>query len=285
MVRQKPSIALIRSILRPQAGRYGVLALLTVVFSVFSTHALAWSWADAMFGVSKPAKQPIADWSYEGDTAPAHWGELAPEYAACNGSRQSPVDLRGARPMPYSPISFHYRSNPLNIVNDGRQILVRYKPGSYMIANGRRYELTDFHFHLPGEHRIEGVAADMELQLHHRDARGRLAIVAVPIKAGRRRNSTLSRILDHMPPVGGESYYGRQVGINALFLLPPKRDYFSYVGSLTEPPCTEGVEWFVLVRPLELDTGYLQRVGQVIGGNARPLQPLNGRPVLAAMRR
>jgi carbonic anhydrase len=125
----------------------------------------------------------------------------------------------------------------------------------------------------------------MELQLHHRDARGRLAALAVPVKAGRRMNSTLSRIWDNMPPIGGESYYGRQVGVNASFLLPSDKSYFSYRGSLTEPPCTEGVEWFVLSTPLEADVSYVHRLGQLIGGNARPIQPLNGRNVLAVMRR
>jgi len=284
-VREYSAMALIRSIPRSQLWQCGMLALLIVSCVAFASNARAWSWADVMFSVPTPAEQPVADWSYEGDTGPSQWGELAPEYAACKGVDQSPVDLRGARPVPYTPISFHYRSNPLNMVNDGRQILVRYKPGSYIIVGGRRYELTDFHFHLPGEHRIEGSVADMELQLHHRDAQGRFAVVAIPVKAGRRRNSTLSRILDHMPPLGGESYYGRQVGINALFLLPPERGYFSYVGSLTEPPCTGGVEWFVLTSPLEVDAGYLHRVGQVTGGNARPVQPLNGRSVFAVMRR
>jgi carbonic anhydrase len=162
--------------------------------------------------------------------------------------------------MPYSPLAFHYRSNALNVVNDGRRIFVRYEPGSYLIAGGHRYELTDFHFHIPGEHRIKGPAADMELQLTHRDELGRIAIVAVPIRAGRRMNSTLSRIWDHLPGVGGESYYGRQVGVNALFLLPSEKSYFSYMGSLTEPPCTEGVQWFVLATPLEVDVSYLRRL-------------------------
>ena len=88
-----------------------------------------------------------------------------------------------------------------------------------------------------------------------------------------------------MPPVGGQSYYGRQVGINASFLLPPERGYYSYMGSLTEPPCTEGVEWFVLTEPLEVDVSYIRRLARVVGSNARPVQPLNGRPVLAVTRR
>lgn len=119
----------------------------------------------------------------------------------------------------------------------------------------------------------------------HRDAGGRTAIVAVPVRSGRRMNSTLSRIWDNMPPLGGEAYYDRQLGINASFLLPPVRDYYSYMGSLTEPPCTEGVEWFVLRKPLEVDHSYIRRLAQIVGTNARPVQPLNGRTVFAVFRR
>lgn len=249
-----------------------------------STNLWAWSWQDSFFGPNE-SRQPDIPWSYQGKTGPDHWDTLAAEFADCKGEQQSPVDLRGGRQLSYSPLTFRYRSNPLSMVNDGRSVRIDYLPGSYLIAGGRQYELTGFHFHLPGEHRINGRAADMEIQLVHRDRRGRQAVVAVPIKAGRRMNSTLSRIWDKMPPIGGQSYYGRQVGINPMFLLPARHDYYTYVGSLTEPPCTEGVEWFVLTEPLEVDYSYIHRLAQVVGSNARPVQPLNGRPVLKVSRR
>lgn len=265
-----------------RAGAVAIAALLALIGASSGAHA--WPW---------PLNQPQVDhtatsqvpWSYQGETGPAHWAELAPEFEACDGDRQSPVDLSGGRRVSYSPLIFRYRSNPLSVVNDGRSLRVAYQPGSYMIAGGREYELTGFHFHVPGEHRINGIAADMEIQLEHRDHAGRRAIVAVPVIAGRRMNSTLSRIWDHLPSHGGQTYYGRQVGINPLFLLPNERDYYAYVGSLTEPPCTEGVEWFVLATPLELDTSYIDRMIRLVGNNARPVRPLNGRAVLAVFRR
>jgi carbonic anhydrase len=195
------------------------------------------------------------------------------------------VDLTGGHPVQYAPLTFRYRSSTLSLINDGRSLRARYSPGSYLMAGGREYELEEFHFHVPGEHRINGVPTDMELQLIHRDRQGRVAIVAVPMQAGRRMNSILSRIWDHIPSVGGTMYYDRQMGINPLFLLPSERSYYSYPGSLTEPPCTEGVEWFVLTEPVEVDQSYIQRFLRVIGPNARPVQPLNGRPVIAVFRR
>jgi carbonic anhydrase len=196
------------------------------------------------------------------------------------------VDLGVARPLilPYMPLSVHYRSNPLHIINDGRQVRVKAEPGSYISVAGHSYELTSFHFRVPGEHHFDGAPADMELQLLHRDVRGRLAVLAVPVRAGRRMNTTLSRIWDHIPAAGG-SYYDRQAGINPVFLLPATREYYSYNGSLTEPPCTEDVAWFVMRKPIEADISYLNRLRLAVGNNARPIQPLNGREVLAVVRR
>lgn len=237
----------------------------------------------AVFGLEEA--RPQVSWTYHGERGPEHWADLAPEFADCKGERQSPVDLSGGQRLQYSPLSFRYRSNALSVHNDGRSVRVETPPGSSMIAGGHEYQLTGFHFHVPGEHQINGAAADMELQLEHVDRQGRIAVVGVPMNAGRRMNSILSRIWDHIPGGRGQRFYGRQTGINPRFLLPSDHSYFTYVGSLTEPPCTEGVEWFVLAKPLEVDRSYIQRFLRAVGPNARPVQPLNGRPVLAAFRR
>jgi carbonic anhydrase len=267
-------------------GRWPVLTLLFLAGALSSRQAPAWSLIDGIFGDRSPGPPPKAAWSYQGDRGPDHWGDLAPEYAGCRGDSQSPVDLGVARPLllPYMPLSIHYRSNPLHIVNDGSQVTVQVEPGSYISVAGHSYELRSFHFHVPGEHQVDGVAPDMELHLHHRDVHGKVAILAVPVRAGRRMNSTLSRIWDHIPPDGG-SYYDRQVGINPVFLLPATREYYSYSGSLTQPPCTEGVAWFVMRTPVEADSSYLNRLRLIVGHNARPIQPLNGRDVAAVVRR
>jgi carbonic anhydrase len=257
-----------------------------MVSLVWSGTACSWSLMDRIFGEPGVASPPPADWSYQGENGPGRWADLTPEYAGCKGERQSPVELGVAKPLrlPYMPLSVHYRSNPLHIVNDGRQVHVRVEPGSYIAVAGHSYELTGFHFHVPGEHHVDGVAADMELHLNHRDVRGKMAILAVPVRAGRRMNSTLSRIWDRIPAAGG-SFYDRQAGINPVFLLPSDREYFSYNGSLTEPPCTEDVAWFVMRTAIEADSSYPNRLRMFVGRNARPIQSLNGRDVLAVVRR
>lgn len=262
--------------------RLGALIAAGLAAAVLTTaDARGQGWTDRITGLWADRK-PV-DWSYRGARGPEHWGDLAPEFSPCKGAQQSPIDLGGAQPVDYQPISFHYRSSALSVVNDGHSVRVNYLPGSYLWAGDRQYELKELDFHVPGEHRLNGRAADMEMHLLHKGPAGELAVVAVPMRAGRRMNSTLTRIWDQIPPAPGE-FYGRELGINAVFLLPADRSYFTYVGSLTTPPCTEGVRWFVLAQPVEVDGSYVQHLLSLLGNNARPVQPVNGRTVLAVMR-
>jgi carbonic anhydrase len=222
-------------------------------------------------------------WGYTGDRGPAHWGELSPEYSACNsGDQQSPVPLDTAAAVftPCEPLRFRYRSSSLYVKNEGVGIRLGYDRGSYLVIEGLSYELVELRFHVPGEHAIDGRVPAAELHLIHGNNRGDIAVVAVPVQAGRRVNQTLRRILEYAPQHPGEQFFGRNVGINALFLLPGRKDYFAYRGSLTRPPCTEGVRWYVLRDPVEVDVTEVRRLAQLVGANARPLQPLRGRPTM-----
>lgn len=219
-------------------------------------------------------------WGYQGQVGPEHWGDLAPANSLCKtGLRQSPIDVRGTLNARLPPLSFNYHSNALSVLNDGHTIEVAYEPGSSMRAGAARYELKRLRFHVPSEHRLGGVGADMEVHLEHEDAAGHLAIVAVGFKAGQRMNSTLSKIWEAMPLRTGEINFDHQTGINAVFLLPAERSYLVYEGSLTVPPCTEGVQWFLLTQPVEIAGSYIEKLLRVIGPNVRAVQPLNDRVV------
>lgn len=221
-----------------------------------------------------------AGWSYSGATGPEHWAELAPDYATCRtGQAQSPIDIEQVRPLAYVPLAFQYRSHLLEILNTGHVVRVVTPPGSALLVRGNAFDLEAVEFHVPGEHRFVGVAGEAEIQLVHRDAQGGFVIVAVPLQTGDRENRILSRILDYFPMRAGERVRHRQVGINPLFLLPTDRGYFRYTGSLTAPPCTEPVLWYVLKEPLVISPAQLQRMREAVGYNARPVQPLNGRIV------
>jgi len=229
--------------------------------------------------------EPVDDWSYTGSTGPEHWGSLAPSYETCgSGESQSPIDIRDVAPDRVPHLSFSYRSGVMSIDNTGHMIRVNFDPGSYLRVGPQRYELKQLHFHVPSEHRVGGIAADLEIHLVHEDALGAKAIVAVPFKAGVRRNSTLFRIGEHIPERPGDYFLDRQLGLNATFLLPPDKSYFTYQGSLTVPPCTEDVRWFVLKHPMEVDSAFIDRLLRAVGPNARPLQRRNGRVVIEDVR-
>lgn len=227
---------------------------------------------------------PEIPWSYAGASGPEHWGDLSPEFSGCRaGLAQSPIDIRLVQPVPYVPLQPHYRIQTLEVMNDGRGVYVVVPPGGELRLGGETWGLTGLHFHAPGETRINGVAAPAEVHFSHRDAQGRVAITVVPIRPGARSNSTLERIAERLPLRPGEHLSYRQVGINPLLLYPPVRGYYSYTGSLANPPCTEPVTWFILAQPVELSAELIGRIARATGGNARPPQPLNGRPVFAAL--
>jgi carbonic anhydrase len=233
-----------------------------------------------------PAKTGTAvPWSYSGERGPEHWASLSTDFAQCAAGRlQSPIDIRSVERIPYSPLVFRYRSQSLELVNDGYGVHLLVPPGSELRLRGDVYTLTEVHFHVPGEHRINGVGTSAEIHFIHRDARGRPVIVVVRVQAGRRFNSILARIAEYLPMVPGERVIQARVGVNPLFLLPSERDYFTYTGSLGTPPCSEPVLWFVLAHPLEIDTDLVHTIARATGANARPVQPLNGRPVYFAPR-
>lgn len=236
-------------------------------------------------GIALPDPDAMPRWTYSGEQGPEHWAQLDSAYGACARTEtQSPVALTESMAVaaPCEPLRFRYRSSPLYVTNDGRALRLGYDRGSHLLIEGLSYELVELRFHVPSEHVINGARAAAEVQLIHANNRGDIAVVAVPIIAGPRVNSMLRRVLEHAPMVPGKSYYGRNVGVNPLFLLPGRKDYFAYMGSLTRPPCTEGVHWYVLRTPLEVAQEDLEHLAALVGTNARPLQRLGDRQVTKA---
>lgn len=265
-----------RMLYRPAGLRQSRSSWLGILVAILVACAPAWG--------GTPGEGP-PPWSYSGASGSEHWGELSPAYAACaEGERQSPIDIRSAQRMPYVPLMFQYRSHPLEASNDGRGVHVQAPPGSELRIRGDAYQLVGLHFHVPGEHRIDGVGSAAEIHLEHRGPAGETVMVAVPVRAGRRVNSILKRIVEHLPMRPGERVEARRIGINPLFLLPTRRDYFVYDGSLDVPPCTEPVRWFVMAHPLEVDASQIQQLARATGSNAREVQPADGRTVFLAVR-
>lgn len=222
------------------------------------------------------AEEPV-HWTYSGERGPENWGALSPEFAVCEtGTMQSPINLADATRTELPDPQFNYEPTPLEIVNKGHTLQVEYEPGSAITVGGTRYELLQFHFHTPSEHRLQGEEFPAELHLVHRGPGGELAVVGVLIERGN-ENAALEPVLNNLPETPGEEQQVASVRINAEDLLPADGQHYRYAGSLTTPPCTEGVKWFVLDEPIELSAEQIEALRSVISTSNRPVQPLGSR--------
>ena len=222
-------------------------------------------------------------WSYSGIRGPERWGDLDPAYAACKeGKEQSPIDIRDPRKTELPPIHFEYRGSPLkHLIDNGFTIRVNYpapENGGFLVVGDKRYRLTQFHFHHPSEEYIHGKPYDMVAHLMHQAADGQVAGVAVLLRKGK-PNATIKQIWEHMPQRQGVEEEVPGVAVDPAGLLPADMAYYTYTGSLTAPPCEEGVTWFVLKTPVEISKEEISAFARLYPHDVRPLQPLNGRVV------
>jgi carbonic anhydrase len=231
---------------------------------------------------SSPRAQWKTQWSYEGTLGPEHWGDLDPEYVTCKvGKEQSPIDIRTAAKAKLPAVRFEYNSGPIRIINNGHTaVRVNYPSGNgnLLIVGEDRYELTQFHFHRPSEEYIHGKPNDMVIHLMHAASDGRVAGVAVLLKAGS-ANATIQQLWDHMPRTEGKEKEVSGVEVNPADLLPHDTAFYTYMGSQTAPPCTEGVTWFVLKSPVSISAAQISAFAELYPHDVRSLQPLNGRVV------
>lgn len=238
--------------------------------------------AAATASTSTPATNHEVHWSYAGTGAPEYWGALKEEFGTCaTGKKQSPIDVSGVTVTELPALSTQYQDVPLQVVNNGHTIQVNYAPGSSLMLEGKSYELAQFHFHSPSEHTIGGKSTDMVAHFVHKSADGELAVIETQMTAGQEQ-PLLKTIWEHLPR-SGEILDSADTKINAAQLLPDNRsEYFHYIGSLTTPPCTEGVRWFVLANPIQVSAEQITAFRGLFPMNARPVQAVSGRPVLAA---
>jgi carbonic anhydrase len=227
--------------------------------------------------------QSHAHWDYYGKTGPLGWGNLDPAFKLCSdGKEQSPIDIRGAKlNKALKPIEFHYMSTSVEIENNGHTVEVKVKPGSYIVLDSVRYDLQQFHFHHPSEEAVNGKLTDMDAHLVHKSADGKLAVLAVRLSEIQGDpNATLATLWQHLPTEAGKTEKIEDM-INAGGLLPGSRGYWTFMGSLTTPPCTEGVRWFVFEQPVSISRAQLRAFGALYKINSRPLQDKNGRKIEA----
>jgi carbonic anhydrase len=215
-------------------------------------------------------------WAYAGTAGPSHWWKLDPAYVVCGtGTHQSPIDLTHASLEDLEDPELHYQPSELHVLNNGHTVQVNYDKGSYMEVNRQRYDVVQFHYHAPSEHRMNGKTFAAELHVVHKNADGKLAVVGVLLEEGA-ENPAYQALLDNLPYHESKEA-AKGVKLNVAGFLPTVHTTFRYDGSLTTPPCTEGVSWLVMTTPVNLSRGQLAALEKVFKGNNRPVQPLNGR--------
>jgi carbonic anhydrase len=226
---------------------------------------------------SKPKAHPhAAHWSYEGEGGPQAWHQLKPEFEKCgNGTRQSPIDIRDGIRVDMDPVQFEYRAGPFRVIDNGHTIQVNVARGNFIEAMGRRFELQQFHFHRPSEERIDGKQFDMVAHLVHKDIEGRLAVVAVLLERGG-AHPLVQTVWNNLPLEKNEELPAR-AALDLNQLLPKDARYFTYMGSLTTPPCSEGVLWMVMQQPVTVSNEQIDVFSRLYPMNARPLQQASGR--------
>jgi carbonic anhydrase len=217
-----------------------------------------------------------AHWDYAGSGGPEAWARIEPQFAKCaSGVRQSPIDIRDGIKVELDPVLFDYRPSAFRVVDNGHTVQVNVAPGNMIEVMGRRYELQQFHFHRPSEERIDGKPFDMVAHLVHKDGEGRLAVVAVLLERGSAQ-AVVQSVWNNLPLEKGDEVNARGT-LNVADLLPPTRGYYTYMGSLTTPPCSEGVLWMVMKSPVPISADQLAIFARLYPMNARPIQSASGR--------
>lgn len=241
-----------------------------------------------------PATPPAATvtetphWDYGDEHGPSVWGGLSPEFAMCGGGRsQSPIEIASTVPGARQALATQYRPATLSIVhhehetdvvNTGHSIQVNYPHADTLAVGDEEFPLVQYHFHSPSEHTIDGRHSPMEMHLVHKSADDKLAVLGVLIEEGA-ANAAFDPVWANLPTRKGAEEQLDHVTVDVDRLLPQVRTTYRYDGSLTTPPCSEGVKWFVMTTPVELSAEQIARFRAILHGNNRPVQPLNDRTV------
>lgn len=244
----------------------------------------------ALTGHAAPAvagRSHEVHWSYAGETGPEHWARLSPEYKLCaHGRRQSPIAIESAATLqgPAEALQFSYQPSPGTVVHNGHtiQVDVGVEAPNTLTVRGSAYRLVQLHFHHPAEERIDGKSFAMVAHLVHRNAEGQLAVLAVMFEPGA-PNRLIHKVWTYMPLDAGDRVRMPPSMVDLNEILPQDQRYYQFMGSLTTPPCTEGVLWLVLKQPVSISPDQLRLFSQLFPHNARPPQPTNGRPVREAL--
>lgn len=226
-----------------------------------------------------PVKAPEVKWGYDGMLGPNFWSSIDGKYGTCkSGKSQSPIDLVWKRPTKKGSLKVDYKQGKFGVIDNGHTIQVNVPIGSQMTIAGHTYQLKSFHFHSSSEHTLSGNQLAMEVHFVHQDEKGLMAVVSAFIIEGA-DNPILGEIFNNKPSEKNVEKVVENMTFNPAHILPKIQTYYQYTGSLTTPPCTEGVNWVVLNTPVTVSKEQLLQFRKHYPKNFRPTQPLNGRKV------
>lgn len=235
------------------------------------------------FAFAHVASASDVHWEYEGEHGPRHWGGMSGDFATCGiGKTQSPINITGAKKAQLPAIQFDYKDSPLKLVNNGHTVQVNFAEGSSITVDGKKYKLLQFHFHTPSEEATNGKRHAMVAHFVHKSDDGKLAVIGVLLDKGA-DNKAFGAAMKRMPTEAGEERSYANVSINAASMMPANKGYYSFEGSLTTPPCSEGVKWMVMKEPVKVSAKQAAAFSKLYKMNARPLQAANGREILESM--
>lgn len=253
--------------------------------NLFVSRTLAWVTILLIAAGVSMCKENKKDqsWGYEGDVAAEHWGSLKPEYELCStGKEQSPVNIAAVEETDLPDLQTDYKASPIKVINNGHTIQANFDKASTLTIDGKVYNLIQVHFHAPSENTLDDEFFPMEGHLVHQAADKSLAVIGVFYKASEsaKENAELQKIWGAIPEKTGVEKAAEGIEpLDAYGLMPADRSYYRFVGSLTTPPCSEGVTWTVLKEVVELPESQIKAFQDYYSNNNRPVQPINDRVI------
>ncbi|GAA0267739.1 carbonic anhydrase [Alteraurantiacibacter aestuarii] len=235
----------------------------------------------ALAGLVAGPAMAAAEWEYEGPHGADRWGQLSRDFELCErGIMQSPIDLGGANAMGEMALDIDWRAGPLTMLNNGHTVQANFAPGSSITSGGKLFNLLQVHFHTPSEHTVDGEHYPLTAHFVHASDAGELAVVGVMFEEGA-ANPELQKLVDAAPAQEREAMTVEGASFDPAALLPEDMGIYRYMGSLTTPPCSEGVNWHVVAQPVSASSDQIAAMESIMGMNARPVQLLNGRLLVA----
>jgi carbonic anhydrase len=256
--------------------------LMSSAFMLMTTSVLVASESEQAEAKETKQAHTAPHWGYAGAEGAANWGKLSPKFAACEAGRnQSPIDLKDVVDADLPVVKFNYNMlSPADIVNNGHTVQVNLWSGGEIVLDGEAFTLKQFHFHTPSENTINGKHFPLEAHLVHLNEKNEIAVVAILFEPGK-DDELLTALWKNIPLKAGDSHKLDATALRTMEFESELKSYYRFNGSLTTPPCTEGVRWIVMKATRHISKAQLSVFEKALTEpNNRPVQPLNARVVV-----